>query len=81
MKPYIILIILFIFSSCSYDTNSIKNLNADNFKLLLEENNSSKILDVRTPEEFLSGYLEGSENINFHDKNFLKIVRNYFCIY
>ena len=32
--------------------------------------NSSKILDVRTPEEFLSGHLEGSKNINFHDKDF-----------
>lgn len=28
------------------------------------------VLDVRAPEERMQGYIEGSENINFHDQDF-----------
>ncbi len=28
------------------------------------------VLDVRTPEERMFGYIEGSDNIDFYDKNF-----------
>lgn len=78
MRVYISLFIIFIFSSCLYDTQSIKSLNSDSFELLLNDTKSSKILDVRTPEEFLSGNLEGSQNINFYDKDFLKQVKSSF---
>lgn len=78
MRVYIYLFIIFIFSSCLYDTQSIKSLNPDDFELLLSDTKSSKILDVRTPEEFLSGNLEGSQNINFYDEDFLKKVTSSF---
>lgn len=32
------------------------------------------ILDVRTPEEFAEGHLEGAININYRDSNFAKNV-------
>jgi rhodanese-related sulfurtransferase len=33
-----------------------------------------QILDVRTPEEFSEGFIEGAVNINFHDANFREQV-------
>jgi len=32
------------------------------------------IIDIRTPEEFAGGYIEGAININFFDKTFLEQV-------
>lgn len=32
------------------------------------------IIDIRTPEEFAGGYIEGAVNINFFDKTFLEQV-------
>ena len=31
----------------------------------------SYLIDVRTPEEFADGHIEGATNINYHDDNFL----------
>lgn len=30
------------------------------------------LIDIRTPEEFLSGYIEGAVNINYHDNDFIE---------
>jgi rhodanese-related sulfurtransferase len=30
------------------------------------------LIDIRTPEEFLSGYIEGATNINYHDSDFVE---------
>ncbi|MEP7146607.1 MAG: rhodanese-like domain-containing protein [bacterium] len=43
------------------DTPSFKNL---------YDGNSYFILDVRTPEEFITGHLKGAENINFYEEEF-----------
>ncbi len=57
------------------DKNSYfyKNLDAYSAKKIIDENKNNKdfiILDVRTPQEFSSGRIEGSKNINFYDYNF-----------
>lgn len=30
------------------------------------------LIDIRTPEEFLSGHIEGAVNINYHDNDFIE---------
>jgi rhodanese-related sulfurtransferase len=30
------------------------------------------LIDIRTPEEFMSGYIEGAVNINYHDNDFIE---------
>jgi rhodanese-related sulfurtransferase len=30
------------------------------------------LIDVRTPEEFMSGHIEGAVNINYHDNDFIE---------
>lgn len=30
------------------------------------------LIDIRTPEEFMSGYIESAININYHDSDFVE---------
>lgn len=42
------------------------------------------LIDIRTPEEFLSGHIEGAININYHDNDFIeqldKLDKNKFYL-
>jgi rhodanese-related sulfurtransferase len=37
-----------------------------------KENPDFVLVDIRTPEEFLSGHIEGAVNINYHDNDFVE---------
>ncbi len=50
-------------------TKTIKDLSADEFKKEMTKN-PGQLVDVRTPEEFASGNIEGALNINFYDADF-----------
>lgn len=49
--------------------NSVNNLSPEEFQAKLADKNCV-VLDVRTPEEFSSGYISGAKNINFFSSNF-----------
>lgn len=74
----IILILVFIvsFSSCKKGSYSLHPINQEEFAKL----NTSQIqlLDVRTPEEFKEGAIEGAVSINFYDKDFIQKVNAKF---
>lgn len=46
-------------------------LTAIAFKQQLDSGSRKMIIDVRTPEEFATGYINGANNINVNDKNFV----------
>lgn len=50
--------------------NSSTPLTAVDFKQRIDTALNKNILDVRTPEEFATGYITGAKNIDFYDKNF-----------
>ena len=50
-------------------SNDVNNLTPDEFEEKLKDKNCV-VLDVRTPEEFSSGYIRGAKNINFLSTNF-----------
>jgi rhodanese-related sulfurtransferase len=60
-------------------SNDVNNLTPDEFEEKLKDKNCV-VLDVRTPEEFSSGYIRGAKNINFLSANFrneiLKLDKN-----
>jgi len=37
-----------------------------------KENPNFTLIDIRTPEEYLSGHIEGAVNINYHDEEFVE---------
>ncbi|MFT3701377.1 MAG: thioredoxin domain-containing protein [Agriterribacter sp.] len=51
-------------------TGVAQKLNALTFKKSLDTISNKQIIDVRTPEEFGTGYIAGAKNINFYDADF-----------
>ncbi|MDO9275663.1 MAG: rhodanese-like domain-containing protein [Lutibacter sp.] len=42
-----------------------------------EKSVNQTIIDIRTPQEFSEGHIEGAVNINFYDSNFLDQISKY----
>ena len=45
-------------------------VSVERFVALMETYLDAQILDVRTPEEFAAGHIEGAENRNYYDDDF-----------
>ena len=54
-------------------TTIYKNVTAPEFKQLIESDRGV-LLDVRTPEEFSQGHMDGAININYYNSNFKEEV-------
>ena len=72
MKIVYCFIIFIIFFSCEYTDYQIKNIEPKELNSNLSKDIT--ILDVRTPEEFKTGHIEGAININFYSKLFNSAV-------
>jgi phage shock protein E len=68
MKNLLVALVLFLtlFSSESLFSQT-KLVSPKEFKSAIS---SGVVVDVRTPEEFNNGHLQGASNINFYDANF-----------
>lgn len=42
-----------------------------------EKSTNQTIIDIRTPQEFVGGHIEGAVNINLFDKNFLTQISEF----
>lgn len=56
------------------ENNDVTKLSIDEAKTFLAENPEAVILDVRTPEEFKEGHIQGAVLINFFDQDFKEQV-------
>ena len=59
----------FFFLSCVYspnNTDKMINLSETEWVKLYDESEESVIMDVRTDDEFSTGYIEGAVNIDFY---------------
>ena len=57
---------------------SVKNIEVqDAYDLVSEYQDSDKliILDIRTPQEYNTGFITGALNLDFHDQNFYKTIQ------
>lgn len=83
MRYLFLLFPLFLlFVSCGQNSSSAsaKGVNKDastdgvisveQFKQGITDLAAIQLVDVRTPEEFAKGYIEGAINLNFYDENF-----------
>ncbi len=48
----------------------IKNINAEAAKVIVEQEQELVVLDVRTPEEYAAGHIDGAVNIDIMDEEF-----------
>ena len=51
-------------------TAVVEDINGDTYLKMKAENPSIQLLDVRTPEEVVGGFIEGMKHINVHDALF-----------
>jgi len=76
MKSFLILFFTTILS-ISNAQKGIVLVNASTFDNLIELGNH-QLLDVRTSDEFKSGYIKGAINIDFWDPAFMELVKERF---
>ncbi len=73
MKNLLILLSIltsFVFFSCKGQTDSgIKNISVQEMQELLKKDNV-QLIDVRTPEEYHSGFIANAENIDYFSSSF-----------
>ena len=54
------------------------NIDQDKWLNLVEESKNSVVIDVRTPEEFVEGYIENAINIDiYNSNNFLDEIQKF----
>lgn len=56
--------------------NVFEHIESERAKNILEENNNTILLDVRTPKEYDSGHLKGAQLLNFNAPEFRKSLQN-----
>jgi len=66
----ILLIALLVTGLSACAQNGGSNLDVNQVSEMLAENSDIVLIDVRTPEEFQEGHLDGAQLINFYDANF-----------
>ena len=64
------------FSSCAQETKKIRLISQEEFAKL--STREIQLLDVRTPQEYQQGYIEGAFLINFFDPDFVTKVSTRF---
>ena len=75
-KVFFIFIMMYSFSSCAQETKQHQLISQEEFaKILTKE---IQLLDVRTPQEYQQGYIEGAVLINFFDPDFVTKVSTRF---
>lgn len=64
----------FLCSGMSCGKDNSKPVSYQEFEKVVQLDTPLKILDIRTPEEYSTGYIPGAININFFDENFVSQV-------
>ena len=75
--PVIALFILTALSCEAQQKETVKLISQEEAKTALAEKEDIILLDVRTPEEFDEGAIEGAKNINFFDEDFAEQVNQF----
>lgn len=60
------------------DANTQTVVNSISVEELSKTDNTTQLVDVRTPEEFDGGYIKNATNINFFDDDFITQVTSKF---
>lgn len=75
LKNIIAIFIIFLSVSCTKSQN-IRSVNAEEFKALIVKTDDAQILDVRTPEEYVSGKIADAKNVDWNGDDFDAQVAN-----
>jgi rhodanese-related sulfurtransferase len=75
MPKLIFFLLLTLSFSCYQDSASTQSkLSPNDFEAMLKKEPTAQVVDVRTPEEFKTSFIEGAKNINFYDEDFAQQI-------
>ncbi|MFO7673143.1 MAG: rhodanese-like domain-containing protein [Lutibacter sp.] len=82
MKTTLKLMLLVIVTVLGISCNTKSQSQSDAIKVLTPTEFKTKsanqtIIDIRTPQEFNQGHIEGAININYYDRNFIDQIAKY----
>lgn len=70
MRFFFIAIFLHLLLACNGRSNEVTNLNVIDFYNIYSNDNSIQLVDVRTPEEWEKGIIDGAKQIDVTSNNF-----------
>ena len=75
MKPRIIILSSIVLAagalaSCSSSSATLETVAPETAAQVIVDNPDAVVLDIRTPEEFAAGFIEGAINIDFYASDF-----------
>lgn len=78
LKTFLAFLLMSILVACSTESTDepIKDISVNEFEELLSQNSQPVILDVRTPEEYAEGHIDGAMLTNFLGDDFQKQLEN-----
>jgi phage shock protein E len=59
-----------VLAGCSSSTAELETVSPDSAATIIADDSSEVIIDIRTPEEFDQGIIEGAVNIDFYETSF-----------
>jgi thioredoxin len=72
IKQLYLFIISFIIFSCNGQTSpNIQTIDVSSYSAKIKATPNAQILDVRTPEEYTTGHIENSDNVDFLSNSFV----------
>lgn len=76
LKHLYFIVISFIAFSCNSQT-AVQTIDVTSYSKKIKETPNAQILDVRTPEEYTSGHIENSDNVNWLSESFVARTDKY----
>ncbi len=64
------ILLLAICCQSGFAQDAVKLLSASDYKIKLAQDSTIQLVDVRTPDEFATGHIEGAMNINYWGDDF-----------
>jgi rhodanese-related sulfurtransferase len=64
------IVVAAILSGCSSTSGTLETVSPDAAAIVIADESSEIILDIRTPQEFSEGVIEGANNIDFYEPTF-----------
>lgn len=72
MRKLLLLGLLLSGLACTQDSAAQQKIGPNEFEKMIKNDQTVQLIDVRTPEEYVAGHLEGSKNFDYYAADFDK---------